>query len=309
MSINARDKGIRGEREVIDQLQPVVNDCFIFFSKKPPKLQRNTMQADGGGSDIHGLEFLGIEIKNAAKLELAAWWEQCISQTDAAHKNQIPVLIYKRSKGLWRVRMMGYLPSYNSEDGEPNRLSIVCQSMLCEINFQDFKEWLKRELKARIPGMDSMKHAKETVKAVFDAIETEREKKGMPPLNPKRTKLPPLVPSAKFKAEIEEVREQIRQHEAKKKPMKVWTADAGNLVQQRDRSTKPPFKKASPIVAIPATPPRDPSTDWAYLPYKEQADMAVDWCFKNKWPVPDRRSPMFSQMFDFWYNKKINGEA
>lgn len=42
---------------------------------------------------------------------------------------------------------------------------------------------------------------------------------------------------------------------------------------------------------------------------KEQAELAIAWCKKNGWPVPPRKSAAFSSMFDYWYNKAINGEA
>jgi hypothetical protein len=107
----SRDKGARGEREVIDMLQPIVDKAYedaypdvsqITLRQITPQLKRtSSMQADGGGCDVCGLPWLALEVKRCETLQLDAWWQQCLQQ---AKPSQMPVLMYRQSKHRWRVR-------------------------------------------------------------------------------------------------------------------------------------------------------------------------------------------------------------
>lgn len=98
----ARDKGARGEREVIDLLQPIVDTAYREAGLEPPQLKRtSSMQADGGGCDVHGLDWLALEVKRCETLQLDAWWRQCLQQ---AKPGQMPVLVYRQNKRRWGVR-------------------------------------------------------------------------------------------------------------------------------------------------------------------------------------------------------------
>jgi hypothetical protein len=100
----ARDKGARGEREVIDLLQPIVDTAYHAAGLEPPQLKRtSSMQADGGGCDVHGLPWLALEVKRQEALLPEAWYRQCVQQ---ATRDQLPVLIYRQSKHPWRVRLL-----------------------------------------------------------------------------------------------------------------------------------------------------------------------------------------------------------
>jgi hypothetical protein len=102
MAKASRDKGARGEREVIDMLQPIVDTAYRSAGLEPPKLKRtSSMQADGGGCDVHGLDWLALEVKRCEKLQLDNWWCQCLQQ---AKLGQMPVLMYRQSKRQWRAR-------------------------------------------------------------------------------------------------------------------------------------------------------------------------------------------------------------
>lgn len=103
--LRSRNKGKRGERQVIDLLQPVVNQIYEAHGLEPPTLQRNTLQSDFGGFDITGLEWLALEVKRQEQLNVAAWWEQTCRQA----RNCEPVLFYRRNNGAWTVVMYGYL--------------------------------------------------------------------------------------------------------------------------------------------------------------------------------------------------------
>lgn len=103
----ARNKGKRGERGVIDLLQPVIEEaCRLCAVDDVPLLQRNTLQSDRGGFDICGLEWLAPEVKNCETFQLDKWWQQACRQTK---KGQTTVLFYKRNHVPWRVRMPGVL--------------------------------------------------------------------------------------------------------------------------------------------------------------------------------------------------------
>src|SRR5512138_2214874 len=99
----ARDKGARGEREVIDLLQPIVDTAYRQAGKEPPQLKRTSRtQADGGGCDICGLDWLALEVKRCETLQLDAWWRQCVAQ---ARDGQVPVLLYRQNGGKWHARL------------------------------------------------------------------------------------------------------------------------------------------------------------------------------------------------------------
>ena len=105
MAINARSKGQRGEREIIDLLQPHVNEVSIYNQMDPPLLQRNTLQSDQGGFDIVGLPMLAIEVKRVESDTpgaLASWWAQAVKQSTPTAE---PILIYRMNARPWLVRM------------------------------------------------------------------------------------------------------------------------------------------------------------------------------------------------------------
>jgi hypothetical protein len=109
-----RRKGIRGEREVIVMLQPVVNHVYEGFGLVPPVLQRNTLQNEAGGSDIAGLPWLALEVKNCATLRVADWWVQTLRQCG---QHQTPALVYK-FKARWAVMC------YATVHAGPHQLSV-----------------------------------------------------------------------------------------------------------------------------------------------------------------------------------------
>lgn len=102
----SRNKGKVGEREVVGILQPVVNNVYPLFGLKPPKLQRNSLQSDGGGSDIHGLEWMALEVKYHKDLAINSWWAQTVRQAGA---DRVPILLYRTNNQPWRCRMLGLL--------------------------------------------------------------------------------------------------------------------------------------------------------------------------------------------------------
>lgn len=106
MPINSRAKGQRGERAIIDELQPIVDTVTYELGRESMLLQRNTLQSDRGGYDIVGLPWFAPEVKWCEVKNVKAWWGQCVSQ---ARIGQIPVLFYKSNNEPWRVITYGGL--------------------------------------------------------------------------------------------------------------------------------------------------------------------------------------------------------
>ena len=103
----SRNKGQRGEREVIKLIQPIVDRVCEEVGCIPIPLERNLIQAHKGGADLHGLDWLALEVKYQETENLTAWWRQCVEQ---AKEHQTPILFYRRNfVREWRVKMYGHL--------------------------------------------------------------------------------------------------------------------------------------------------------------------------------------------------------
>jgi hypothetical protein len=99
----SKRKGARGEREVIDLLQPIVDTAYKEAGRESPQLKRtSSMQADDGGCDVHGLPWLALEVKRCETLQIESWWRQCVEQ---AKGGQLPALVYRQNKRTWRARV------------------------------------------------------------------------------------------------------------------------------------------------------------------------------------------------------------
>lgn len=111
--LTSRNKGKRGEREIIELLQPVIDYAYESLAKtgrdcgQPPRLQRNSLQSDGGGCDLHNMPHFAIEVKYVEQqnpANIKSWWEQTLSQVSGTKQ---PVLIYRRNHEDWKVMMRG----------------------------------------------------------------------------------------------------------------------------------------------------------------------------------------------------------
>lgn len=136
----SRNKGKRGEREVIDALQPVVNQVYAahgYAEVDIPVLKRNTLQSDGGGFDIVGLHWFAPEVKYHETFHVEKWWAQCVAQ---AGRGQVPVLLW-RCNGMrtWNVRMLGYV-------GAPS----LGLTVPVQLSFEDFRKWFRIQLNKEI---------------------------------------------------------------------------------------------------------------------------------------------------------------
>jgi len=145
----ANAKGKTAERELLAMLRPLVERAYETMAKHgynvgpPPRLQRNTLQADKGGADAIGLPWLALEIKNCEVQPLHKWWQQCVKQAEDmvlfskydSLDRVVPVLIYKRNSVPWRVRMRGQLPV----DSGPNHVHAIIDTDL-----PTFLQWFER---------------------------------------------------------------------------------------------------------------------------------------------------------------------
>lgn len=130
MAINSRSKGQRGEREVRDFLQKVVDE--VAFEKKmlySPEVKRNLMQSMEGGHDLVGIPGIAVEVKFCENPQVDKWWEQTLKQ--ASRANSIPVLIYRKTRNPWQVVLFVSIPCGDEHT-----------SCRATISFSAFLDWL-----------------------------------------------------------------------------------------------------------------------------------------------------------------------
>ena len=91
MTINSRQKGARGEREL----------CKWLMDNLPgvPELSRTLDQARDGGADIMLLPPFAIEVKRCQVIEIEKWWKQ--AEIQAEQTGRIPLLAYRANRKPW----------------------------------------------------------------------------------------------------------------------------------------------------------------------------------------------------------------
>ncbi len=137
MSINIRQKGAGGEREVITLLEPVVRRVMLdtgYPIPEKPIIQRNQNQTAVGGSDLTNTFGLAIEVKRQETLAVNQWWMQCVNS--ASRNGEIPVLMYRQNQKKWHVVMHGTF-GYPPAAGE-----VHCSIRFrATITLEHFLEW------------------------------------------------------------------------------------------------------------------------------------------------------------------------
>lgn len=154
MGIISRSKGIAGEREVIQLLQPVVDAAYAKHrpQEKAPKLTRNLAQARDGGHDINGLPWAAIEVKRCSKAHMGEWWSQTVAQADEAASCQgsqsyvAAILLYKIGTSEWRARWAVWMATRSIA---PNGNYVDVEAIV-DTDLPTFARWLAEELGARL---------------------------------------------------------------------------------------------------------------------------------------------------------------
>ena len=146
MSINIRQKGANGEREIIKHLEPIIRRVMQEGGFALPDVgivQRNQNQSAVGGSDLSNTFGLAIEVKRQEQLSINTWWNQC----DAAAKRngEVPVLLYRQNHKAWRCVMMGALGLPQSQgQGE------LTMRVRVEISFDEFLQWFEQWVRRKL---------------------------------------------------------------------------------------------------------------------------------------------------------------
>jgi hypothetical protein len=127
--INIRNKGQRGEREVVKLLQSVVDVVRARRGLSALAVQRNTLQSDQGGHDLAGLGPFSVEVKWQETPYNDAWWRQCLAQ---AGGSMIPILFYRQTRQPWKVKFRCFVNTPNDRDQI---------EMDATVGIEDFIEW------------------------------------------------------------------------------------------------------------------------------------------------------------------------
>lgn len=127
----SRQKGARGEREVIELLQPVLDEVCDTCGQPRIELRRNWDQRWRKKQyDVIGLPWIALEVKRQENLSgIEGWWRQV---EEACLEGQVPVLLYRKNHAPWRARLRANLVA-----GELNDVEIVA-----DLGLDDFLHWL-----------------------------------------------------------------------------------------------------------------------------------------------------------------------
>lgn len=178
----SRNKGQRGEREVIKLLQPTVSRVYVEAGFPMPELTRNLSQSREGGFDISGLDWLALEVKYQETENVKGWWEQACRQAGVDHlgmplsangeeslvvgrvrvldarverttsreagriMTRIPILFYRSNGKSWRIRLIGRLFGEKTQFRTPVTVDV----------FQ-FLAWFELKLKEEVEKLRQMK--------------------------------------------------------------------------------------------------------------------------------------------------------
>lgn len=141
MTINIRQKGQEGERELQRALEPIVRKVMSELGMPlpvKPIIQRNQNQSAVGGSDLSNTFGLCIEVKRQEQLSVNTWWKQCT--TAATENNEHPVLVYRQNGKKWKAVTHVWL----------SLPSGALFGVRAEMDFDSFlawfEEWVRRQL-------------------------------------------------------------------------------------------------------------------------------------------------------------------
>jgi hypothetical protein len=149
VTINIRQKGADGERQVIKMLTPII--VAVMTDMGAPKedienatkmVQRNQNQSAVGGNDLSNTFGISIEVKRQEQLAINTWWQQC--ETAAIRNNELPVLIFKQNNKPWRFITYGFLHAPAKEGGWTSVKARV------EFNQETFERWFAEWVRGKL---------------------------------------------------------------------------------------------------------------------------------------------------------------
>ena len=136
----SRNKGARGEREVIALLQPIVDRVCTDCGHPRFVLRRNADQRYAAKQyDVIGLPWIALEVKRVENLSgRGSWWKQVL---EATLEFQTPVLAYRKNHAPWTFRLR-----------VPVRCGLKHLVLTTEMAEREFLFWFEHMLITRIRG-------------------------------------------------------------------------------------------------------------------------------------------------------------
>lgn len=131
-----RNKGHKGELEVVQLLTAYARPVCEWMGRDVPEFKRNVTQSQGGGYDVVGLEWLAIEVKRVETEFQKKWWTQVL---DAKGEAQVACLLFRRNRGSWRAMVELATPV-------GSRLITVHATL----DVDQFKYWFQWQLASRL---------------------------------------------------------------------------------------------------------------------------------------------------------------
>lgn len=149
MTINIRQKGAEGERQVIKMLTPIIQRVMGELEFPQEKIdaalkmvQRNQNQSAVGGNDLSNTFGMSIEVKRQEQLAINTWWAQC--EAAALRNNELPVLIFKQNNKPWRFITWGFLHCPAERGGWTSTRARV------EFNQETFERWFAEWVRGQL---------------------------------------------------------------------------------------------------------------------------------------------------------------
>lgn len=144
-SINIRQKGANGERELCAEMNWIISQVMRRMGYPEDQclramtcVQRNQNQSAVGGNDLTNTFGLSIEVKRQEQLSINTWWAQC---EEAANRNgEHPVLLYRQNRGKWKCVTLIWLPVSGSAQMQAR----------AECDFETFKLWFARWVERKL---------------------------------------------------------------------------------------------------------------------------------------------------------------
>ena len=151
MSINIRQKGANGEREIANMLNGIIVEVMTAMAFPPEQItaaqksvQRNQNQSAVGGCDLTNVFGMAVEVKRQEQLAVPAWWRQTTAA--AERNNELPVLMYRQNRKAWRVRTYAWLALPGTDPGMWSRQ----QQIVGEFDIDTFKSYFAQWVRGKL---------------------------------------------------------------------------------------------------------------------------------------------------------------